>query len=90
MGGDKRSERIETLGPEIFALVEEAVHITLAEIAERLESQHGERFAPSTVHRFFRRHVITRDGFVMTSRGHQSYAETLRRKIKREVSQVLF
>ena len=39
---------------------------------------------------FFRRHVITRDGFVMTSRGHQSYAETLRRKIKREVSQVLF
>ncbi|MEM0945875.1 MAG: DUF1194 domain-containing protein [Pseudomonadota bacterium] len=39
---------------------------------------------------FFRRHVITRDGFVMTSRGHHSYAETLRRKIKREVSQVLF
>ena len=39
---------------------------------------------------FFRRHVITRDGFVMTSRGHQSYAETLRRKIKREVTQVMF
>lgn len=39
---------------------------------------------------FFRRHVITRDGFVMTSRGHTTYAETLRRKIKREVTQVLF
>ncbi len=39
---------------------------------------------------FFRRHVITRDGFVMTSRGHRSYAETLKRKIRREVTQVLF
>ena len=39
---------------------------------------------------FFRRHVITRDGFVLTSRGHTTYAETLRRKIKREVTQVLF
>jgi Ca-activated chloride channel family protein len=39
---------------------------------------------------FFRRNVITRDGFVMTARGHSTYAETLRRKIKREVSQVMF
>ena len=39
---------------------------------------------------FFRRHVISRDGFVMTSRGHQSYAETLKRKIRREVSQIMF
>lgn len=59
MGGDKRSERIEALGPAIFAMVEEAVHITLAEIAERLEAEHGQRFAPSTVHRFFRRHGWT-------------------------------
>lgn len=55
MGGDRRSKRIETLGPAIFAMVEEAVHITLAEIADRLEAEHGGRFAPSTVHRFFRR-----------------------------------
>lgn len=54
-GGDRRSDRIEALGPAIFAMVEAAVHITLAEIAERLEARHGERFAPSTVHRFFRR-----------------------------------
>ena len=33
--------------------------ITLAEIAERLEREHGERFAPSAVHRFFRRHGLT-------------------------------
>ena len=39
---------------------------------------------------FYRRHVITRDGFVMTAQGHTDYAETLRRKIKREISQVLF
>jgi transposase len=58
-GGDKRSGRIEALGPAIFAMVETAVHITLAEITERLEAEHGERFAPSTVHRFFRRHGWT-------------------------------
>lgn len=39
---------------------------------------------------FFRRHVITRDGFVMTSDGHRTYAETLRRKIRREVTEVMF
>lgn len=59
MGGDKRTGRIEALGPAIFAMVEQAVQITLAEIAERLEAEHGERFAPSTVHRFFRRHGWT-------------------------------
>lgn len=58
-GGDRRSSRIEALGPAIFAMVKEAAHITLAEIAERLEREHGERFAPSTVHRLFRRHGWT-------------------------------
>jgi transposase len=58
-GGDKRSDRIEALADAIFAMVEEAVHITLAEVAERIERAHGERFAPSTVHRFFRRHGWT-------------------------------
>jgi transposase len=37
-------------------MVDETPDITLVEIAERLEHEHGERFAPSTVHRFFRRH----------------------------------
>lgn len=58
-GGDMRSDRIEALAPAIFAMVEAADDITLAEIAERLEAEHGERFAPSTVHRFFRRHGWT-------------------------------
>lgn len=39
---------------------------------------------------FYRRSVITQGGFVMTARGHEDYAETLRRKITREVSQALF
>ncbi len=55
-GGDQRSWRIEELGGAIFAMLEEAPDITLAEIAARLEREHGQRFAPSTVHRFFRRH----------------------------------
>lgn len=52
-GGDRRSGRIEALGPAILAMVDERPDITLVELAERLESEHGERFAPSTVHRFF-------------------------------------
>ena len=40
-------------------MVEEIGDITLAEIAERLERDHGEKFAPSTVHNFFRRHGWT-------------------------------
>lgn len=55
-GGDTRSGRIEALGGAILAMVEETPDLTLVEIAERLERTHGERFAPSTVHRFFRRH----------------------------------
>lgn len=39
---------------------------------------------------FYLRSVITRNGFVMTARRHITYAETLRKKIKREVSQVMF
>lgn len=55
-GGDRRSDRIEALGPAILAMMDEAADITLVEIVGRLEREHGERFAPSTVHRFFRRH----------------------------------
>ena len=63
-GGDTRSGRIEACGAAILALVETTPDITLpditlAEIAERLEREHGERFAPSAVHRFVRRHGLT-------------------------------
>ncbi len=39
---------------------------------------------------FYRTRVITRDGFVMTARGHSTYAETLRQKIRREISAALY
>jgi len=55
-GGDTRSGRIEAVGRAILSMVEETPDITLVEIVKRLEREHGERFAPSTVHRFFRRH----------------------------------
>lgn len=58
-GGDMRSARIEACGAAILAMVEHAPDTTLAEIAARLEREHGERFAPSTVHRFFLRHGWT-------------------------------
>ncbi|KAA9009775.1 DUF1194 domain-containing protein [Histidinibacterium aquaticum] len=37
---------------------------------------------------FFRRFVITRDGFVMTARGYRDYPRAIREKILREVSRV--
>jgi transposase len=54
-GGDTRSGRIEAVGPATLGMVAEALGLTLVEIAERLEREHGERFAPSTVHRFLPR-----------------------------------
>lgn len=38
---------------------------------------------------FFQRHVITRNGFVMTARTHREYPDAIRRKIIRELSQAL-
>ena len=37
---------------------------------------------------FYRRAVITRDGFVMTARGHRDYPRAIRAKILRELSRV--
>lgn len=39
---------------------------------------------------YYRLRVITRNGFVMTARGHSTYAETLKEKIRREVAKVMF
>jgi transposase len=58
-GGDRRSHRIEALAQAILALVAETPDITLAEIAERLERDHDERFTPSVIHRFFARRGIS-------------------------------
>jgi transposase len=58
-GGDQRSGRIEALADAIIGYVADAPNITLVEIAERLDAEHGQRFAPSTVHRFFARRSVT-------------------------------
>jgi transposase len=58
-GGDRRSGRIEALADAILALMDAKPDITLAEIAARLEADHGQRFAPSVVHGFFVRRGIT-------------------------------
>ncbi len=43
-----------------------------------------------SISNFYARLVITRGGFVMTATGHSTYAETLKRKLRREVSRVMF
>jgi transposase len=58
-GGDRRSGRIEQHRAEILGLIAGKVDMTLAEIAEHVERQHGARFAPSTVWRFLDRHAQT-------------------------------
>ena len=37
---------------------------------------------------FYRRALVTRDGFVITARGHREYPDAIRRKILREVSRI--
>ncbi|QQA43280.1 DUF1194 domain-containing protein [Pelagovum pacificum] len=41
-----------------------------------------------TITNFYRRAIITRDGFVITARGHREYPDAIRRKILREISRV--
>ncbi|MDJ0823695.1 MAG: DUF1194 domain-containing protein [Paracoccaceae bacterium] len=38
---------------------------------------------------FYRRQVTTRDGFVVTARGHRDYARAIKQKILREISRVM-
>jgi transposase len=58
-GGDRRSHRIEACGTTIVGAIEAQVDITLVELAELLQREHGLSFAPSTVWRFLHRHDIT-------------------------------
>jgi transposase len=58
-GGDRRSHRIEAHGEVILGAIEAQVDITLVELADRLEREHGARFAPSTIWRFLDRHGMT-------------------------------
>jgi Ca-activated chloride channel family protein len=38
---------------------------------------------------YYRRHIITADGFVETARGHRDYARAIHKKILREISRVI-
>lgn len=59
LGGDRRSGRIETHAPKIFALLDRTPDITLAEIQSEL-ARSGIPAALATLCRFFQRHRITR------------------------------
>ncbi len=59
MGGDVRSHRIEAFGNVILAAIEAQKDITLAELADMLQRDHGALFASSTIWRFLDRHDLT-------------------------------
>jgi transposase len=56
-GGDRHSARIEAFGAAILEAIERQVDITLVELAELLEREHGERFA--TIWRFLDRRGVS-------------------------------
>ena len=58
-GGDQRSGRIEALADQILTHLEAHKDMMLEDMAAWIESEHDERFAVSTIHRFFRRHAIS-------------------------------
>jgi transposase len=58
-GGDQRSHRIEAHREMILGAIKAKPDMTLVEIAEMLEAETGDSFAPSSVWRFLDRHAIT-------------------------------
>jgi transposase len=59
LGGDQRSRHIEEHHEAIMNAIEAKPDMTLAEIAEMLESEHLASFAPSSIWRFLDRHSVT-------------------------------
>lgn len=57
-GGDQRSHRIEAHHQTIMSAIEAQPDLTLVEIADMLEVERGESFAPSSIWRFFDRHAV--------------------------------
>ncbi len=58
-GGDQRSGRSELHHAFLMDTIVEAPDITLTDLRERLIEEHGETFAVSTIHGFFRRHGLS-------------------------------
>lgn len=59
MGGDRRSERIEAHADILLPRMRAQPDTTLEEYQAELATKTGERFALSTIWRFFERHEIT-------------------------------
>ena len=58
-GGDRHSHRIEAFGEVILGAIEAQTDITLVELSELLQREHGARFAPSTIWRFGKRRGLS-------------------------------
>lgn len=58
-GGDTRSHRIEAFGTVILGAIAAQKDVSLVELAELLQAEHGASFAASTVWRFLDRHNMT-------------------------------
>jgi len=57
-GGDHRSHRLEVHADEIVSLAKDT-DLTLAELADHLDKNHGLKVAPSTIWRLLDRHDMT-------------------------------
>jgi transposase len=58
-GGDRHSHRIEAFGEVILGAIAAQTDITLVELSELLQREHGARFAPSTIWRFGNRRGLS-------------------------------
>jgi len=58
-GGDHRSHRLEAHAEEILGLIEARRDITLAQIVEHLDGEHGLKVAQSSVWRLLDRHGLS-------------------------------
>ena len=83
-GGYLRSQRIEAYREVILTAVERQSDITLVELAELLQRDHGVRVAPSTVWRFLNRHGISfKKNRARQRTGPRGRAETARSLVRR-------
>lgn len=60
MGGDRRSERIETHAGSILAQIKDKPDLTILELRDEIRARHGLAVGYGTVWRFLARHGITR------------------------------
>jgi len=74
-GGDRRSHRIEAWSDVLLAAIEARADISLIELAEKLATEHGVRFAPSTIWR-----RLDRQDMTVKKNGARQRADTARRR----------